>query len=56
MVSGAPEQHTTLTFATANGGQQVLFGVQALLDSQGQGLIAHRSTLDVVFKGLLPGP
>ncbi len=41
MVGGSPEQHTVFAFAAANGGQQFLFGVQALFDGQGQGLIGH---------------
>ena len=41
MVGGAPEQHATVAFAAAHGGQQFLFGVQALFDGQGQGLIGH---------------
>ncbi|MNT74648.1 hypothetical protein D3C72_2134850 [compost metagenome] len=41
VVGGAPEQHATFAFATADGGQQFLLGVQALFDAQGQGLIGH---------------
>ena len=41
MVSRAPEQHTRFTLAAADSGQQFLFGMQALFDGQGQGLIGH---------------
>ncbi|MNN57538.1 hypothetical protein D3C81_1725300 [compost metagenome] len=41
MVGRAPEQYTVIVLAAANGGQQVLFGVQALFNGQGQGLIGH---------------
>lgn len=41
VVGRAPEQYATVALAAAHGGQQLLFGVQALFDSQGQGLIGH---------------
>jgi hypothetical protein len=41
VVGRAPEQHATVAFAATDSGQQFLFGVQALFDGQGQGVIGH---------------
>jgi hypothetical protein len=41
MVGGPPEQHAGFALAATHGSQQFLFGMQALFDGQGQGLIGH---------------
>jgi len=46
LINGAPEQHTVIALAPANGGQQVLFSRQPLLDGKGQRLVSHCFTFN----------